>query len=489
MDHILPSSERLRLFTAFLLSLSRAFAKGLLPTCANRVERTRASRAEEANPRLSIKAAVPSARTKRLHILYVINDVLATISPTEMEIPKKKLPVFDRTSTIYELKYYFTLLSQLAVSEPDEGTTTGPKPGVTKVIQDGLITNLTRRGIYLSQEGSDLSAKITAHDGKGLTAVMGELGLDQKIELPGTVLTETDIVLDRILPSHHVLPDHPNASWDTLPAMNGLFLKRIRGFPLRAGGLQNGLMLPNAGMCASTLATSPFVSEHLPKLTVSPILGKQSSAATKADMLATYATASRLTSRFTSAADIADIDPLGNVVYAEPALADSDGELQKKPRPRALNYAALVRDDIAKIRELETRFRQRALGYDGVPKLQSHDGPPGGAYYRGGGGGESDRGNGAAKRIDQDVERAMALARGDTERPPGGGRGGPMRGGFRGNFGGGGGGGGGGFRGGGGGGGGYGGYGGRGGSPAGGGFGRGNYGAERGDLRHGDRQY
>jgi hypothetical protein len=180
-------------------------------------------------------------------MLNVLSDVLATMFPSQLEIPRKELPLIDRTSIIYELKHHLIILTQLAAVPPAQAAYRNDTPDIDGHIVNVLMPNWIKRGIFAPQELDSLKTAIESHVHKDIDQVAEELKLDQEIDVVASVAVLDAISLDKVLPSRHHLPDHPSASWDTLPAMNGLFLRRIRGFPLRAGGLQNGLLLQNAG--------------------------------------------------------------------------------------------------------------------------------------------------------------------------------------------------------------------------------------------------
>jgi hypothetical protein len=186
-------------------------------------------------------------------MLNVLSDVLATLFPSQLEIPRKELPSIDKTSVIYELKHHLVILAQMAAASasPNTGGTTASDS--VNHITKTLLPNWVQRGIFTAEDGTSLEAKIRSHAAKDVSQIAAELRLDQEIDtISSSILFSDTLTLDKILPKRHHLPDHPNASWDTLPAMNGLFLRRIRGFPLRAGALQNGLTLQNAGSYRSS---------------------------------------------------------------------------------------------------------------------------------------------------------------------------------------------------------------------------------------------
>jgi hypothetical protein len=195
-------------------------------------------------------------------MLNLLSDVLATLFPSQLEIPRKELPSIDKTSVIYELKHHLGILAQMAaaavVSTPNNSKSNSSEAisHITKV----LLPNWIQRGIFTAEDGSALEKNVQSHTGREISQIAEELRLDQEIDTiaSSNQYSET-LVLDKPLPNRHHLPDHPNASWDTLPAMNGLFLRRIRGFPLRAGALQNGLMLQNAGSSLFPFPISPFL--------------------------------------------------------------------------------------------------------------------------------------------------------------------------------------------------------------------------------------
>jgi hypothetical protein len=204
-------------------------------------------------------------------MLNILSDILATLFPSQLEIPRKELPSIDKTSVIYELKHHLVILAQMAAAgaPPNSGSTT--TSDIVSHITKILLPNWIQRGIFTAEDGNALEEKVQSHASKDISQIAEELRLDQEIDAisPSNLYSES-LSLDKTLPNRHHLPGHPDASWDTLPAMNGLFLRRIRGFPLRAGGLQNGLELQNAGsypfsiFSLSRLGYLELQSPHVP---------------------------------------------------------------------------------------------------------------------------------------------------------------------------------------------------------------------------------
>lgn len=229
-----------------MVTLSRSFQQGHLPTAANRTDRVRAQQNAKNVNLFASKAVGPTAQRKRLHILSIICDILASLHPSNLELPKRKLPGIDFSSPIHEIKHSLTALTQLAACSASDLPRESRTKNIGAVIADTYIGNWIKRGIYTAEEGQQLRSEVIACVEKDVVIVAQELHLDEQ-NSDALEDDSADIKIDRTLPTHHGLPDQPNAPWDALPAMNGFFLKRIRGFPIRAGGLQNGLMLQNAG--------------------------------------------------------------------------------------------------------------------------------------------------------------------------------------------------------------------------------------------------
>lgn len=177
---------------------------------------------------------------KRMHILYVISDVLATLSPTQLEIPKKKLVNIEIQAALDEIKHHATILAQLSACGTPQTKSS------SHAITTTLISNWVNRRVFSVDEGQDLRTKIASRAEQDIATVIEDLQLDAQPFMYDTELAE-EIVITRVLPSYHGVADDPSASWDTLPAMNGFYLKNTRGFPLRAGALQGGIPLRNAG--------------------------------------------------------------------------------------------------------------------------------------------------------------------------------------------------------------------------------------------------
>lgn len=219
---ILPSQDRTRALLVLLLTLCRDMGQGLLPTAA----------AQGQEP------SVLTAQKKRLHILYVIGDVAATLSLSQIDRYFKPLPNVDLKAAREELKIHIVVLSQLAACGAE---------GPSALIKTSVLPACVKRGLLTQQESTHLQAQVEARTGQDGAEVTEQLQLEYNIEIEEESVLDQEIVVDRILPSHHGVTDDPAAPWDVLPPANGLYLKQTRGFPLRAGALQGGIFLQNGG--------------------------------------------------------------------------------------------------------------------------------------------------------------------------------------------------------------------------------------------------
>ncbi|EME43455.1 hypothetical protein DOTSEDRAFT_72741 [Dothistroma septosporum NZE10] len=157
-----------------------------------------------------------------------------------------------------------------------------------------------------------------------------DLALDEQQRLNEEKKAEAE-AYKWVLPIRHGVKDDPEAPWWELPAANGLYMKSTRGFPLRAAAFpRGGYELRNGGREAD------------PDL--------------KHEVTALHKELLHCFDDFTNPDEVQDIDALGNKVWKDPE------------RPTR-NYWGFTYDGVEKARENSRKFRESAIGYDGVPLL------------------------------------------------------------------------------------------------------------------------
>ncbi|SMQ53527.1 unnamed protein product [Zymoseptoria tritici ST99CH_3D7] len=368
--YVLPAESK----TAILLNYLENMSKLLAPRPANTKklsEPTGYDWHEGLDVRDGIMMQPPPSAAQRMHILYIVHAVLVTVHGWQK---RGALPAAishtDLSQRLDLLRNHAIRLFKLAACHGIVHADNASKPLAA------LAAQWEQTQIFPSEEISDL-VSLTQDEGRSLEDVIADL----------KVADEKKVVQDRldraeatkwVVPIRHGVKDDPNAPWHELPAANSLNLKNIRGFPLRAGGLPaGGYKLRNGGHEASEDLQKEVKWLHKEILHVFD--------------------------DFTDPAEVLDIDPLGNKVWKDPE------------RPTR-NYWGFTLDGREKAKAVRKKFREEAIGYEGVPWLQ--DDP--------------------AEAKHSAIERARALAAGrapvDNGRGRGGWNGGPS--GFDGNRGG-----------------------------------------------------
>ncbi|KAK4541103.1 hypothetical protein LTR36_008328 [Oleoguttula mirabilis] len=291
--------------------------------------------------------------TKRLHILHITSDICLAIQqhrdPFAISgILKRHVPLLLTLATyvdpVKDTKTYTGVMELIGVWHDNQ------------VFQPDELLKLYERVL----EADAMSYCKTWEDVKAHVAT-------EELKVAAELARELEDA-KWTLPKRHGVPNDPTAPWYELPAANGLYMKRTRGYPLRSYALPQGGYELGSGVDRSQLKTD------VEKL--------------HSEMLHAF-------DKYTNADDVQDIDAVGNIIYKDPE------------RPTR-NYWGWSLDAIEKRKELSKHFQDRAVGYADVP---------------------IPRRSGA---VDADVERArrMAADRASGGMPRGGGRGGNPRGGW-----------------------------------------------------------
>ena len=293
----------------------------------------------------------PEPAFKRLHILYLVHDLLVYIH-------HHKSQHVTRRDVMEQLYSDLGVLAELAACGCD-GNATRTYPMILDVLSLWEQSRLVS-----SAQIEQIRARALQADEANWTSMLSKLA---KAE-------ESKVDLDRkqagdgakwVLPERHGVIDDPAAPWHELPAANGLYLRRKHGYPLRVSAIPaGGLPIQNGG------------TEADPEL--------------KREVLNLYNETIRCYDKYTNPDEVQDVDALGNIIWRDPE------------RPTR-NYWGFTLDGIDRKKELAQKFEENATGYD--------------TYGQHG-------------RVNDAVARARALADGQGRGM--GGRGGMVRGGWRG---------------------------------------------------------
>lgn len=163
--------------------------------------------------------------TKRLHMLHIMSDIYLVLQQHQ-----------DPVDVNWILRRHIPMLLTLATyTDPVKDAKT--YPGVMEVIgawhdnqvfQPDEIMHLYERvleaeAMSYSKSWEDVKAQIAGR----------QLRLAQDLE--------RDVEDAKwVLPKRHGVPNDPTAPWYELPAANGLYMKRTRGYPLKSYALPQG---------------------------------------------------------------------------------------------------------------------------------------------------------------------------------------------------------------------------------------------------------
>lgn len=228
----------------------------------------------------------PDAAFKRLHILYVLHDVLCFIAVRSKD-PQHSGTIVCNDLAWENLKTHGGLFAQLAsCSENKSRSNQSTLPSVRRVLKLWQKLNILEPTAHAKLDSQCEEASTTSWS-----------DFQQKL-----ATTEAQALLEEqrrreeekkwVLPIQHHLPNDPSAPWHDLPAANGLLQKRVQGYPLRAGDLPpGGYRLMNGG--------------------------RQASDGLKADVEELHREALKCFDKYTDAAEVKDVDALGNIVWKD----------------------------------------------------------------------------------------------------------------------------------------------------------------------------
>jgi hypothetical protein len=230
----------------------------------------------------------PDAAFKRLHLLYIVHDVLGFLDLKLKDPRHAKTQLRCEASAFETLKTHAMLLAQLAACCETNGRI-GRITTLHSVRQ--LLKLWQKLGIFDPDTCSKLETKCEEASNTPWNSLQQKLEADEA----QAVLEEQrrrEEARKWMLPMQHQLPHDSTAAWHELPAANALLQKRTQGYPLRAGDLpMGGYRLRNGGRLAD---------ESL-----------------KADVAELHKEALRCFDKYTDADEVQDIDAMGNIIWKD----------------------------------------------------------------------------------------------------------------------------------------------------------------------------
>ncbi|KAK1070685.1 hypothetical protein LTR12_000073 [Friedmanniomyces endolithicus] len=312
----IATSTRTAALCRLLLVLCRSFAPG---DPRKRVDTTTA---DDSNSGLgkSLDGKVkqpPQPHFKRLHILYVVGNVLITLQP---QARSAQIPV--EASGVETLKRHLPPLVALATFRGREEYVR-TLPAVISLLNIWTIKGLVSEAVLVKVYAAATSAD---EDRSSWEDFLAQLGM-QSADSVGTTAREASIA-NLELPKRHGVLNDPTAPWHELPATNGLYMKQTRGYPLKASAMPMG-------------GYDLYPADE------------QSDAALRLDVQWLHKEMLHAFDKFTDPEDVKDIDALGNVIFKDPA------------RPTR-NYWGWSLDGVSKMKDVSKYHQENASGYADV---------------------------------------------------------------------------------------------------------------------------
>lgn len=227
MKYILPSNRRLSALTKYLVQLSISFG----PRDLNkRVDTTKPLDGNEGLGKI-INGRVqqpPEPAFKRLHILYIIHDVLSRLyTDYDFDDP-------ERSALIEDLQPRVCTLAELAACHCcEKGTKTTP------MVMD-LVELWATRGIFTPEQITQTRDNILLADGSEWRSLESNLRRQDGGNRADKQRREHMMKYAGCLPARHGVIDNPDAPWHELPAANAFSVIRDIGFPTKEWYLDPG---------------------------------------------------------------------------------------------------------------------------------------------------------------------------------------------------------------------------------------------------------
>ncbi|KAK3074816.1 hypothetical protein LTR53_002411 [Teratosphaeriaceae sp. CCFEE 6253] len=259
---------------------------------------------------------LPQPHFKRLHVLYVLSDVL--------------LYMRRHAQTFYEqanadshavLKRHLPYLAALAAF------TGNARYAKTSPHVLALLKNWSDAKVLSEAQAAKIYAQVSQADAGGVTWEVFRDRIGAEEAGAAAVVAEEAKRSTFALPRHHGVPNDPTAPWHHLPAANGLYMKRTKGYPLRASALPVG-----------GYELVPPKKEPIP----APALVR--------DVRWLHQEMLHAFEKPTKAENVKDVDAMGNIIY------------KSRARPTR-NYYGWTLKGVKKIKAISMLDRDKATGY------------------------------------------------------------------------------------------------------------------------------
>ena len=230
-EYILSSSTRISALSKYLIVLS----KSCEPKDAGaKVDTTKPSDENEglSNAVGGKAQQPPTPAFRRLHLLYIVHDVLIHVRNHVSNDPR--LAQRPQTSATLEQLYpVASTLAELAACGSGNNATSLSAP-----VLDVLMF-WKQSQIFRANQVDEVRLKVSAAESAEWDSLLSKVHANSSNENGQSTRNEADEVNWRLPDRHGVVYD-PSAPWHELPAANGLYMKRTRGYPLRAMAFEQG---------------------------------------------------------------------------------------------------------------------------------------------------------------------------------------------------------------------------------------------------------
>ena len=224
------SQARTTAFAKYLITLSKSFCPRDLDV---RLDTTKPGDENEGLGKI-VNGKVqqqPEPAFKRLHILYLVHDVLSYIH-NHLEVSGHSVRYYPR-ETLEIVRPDVCTLAELAVCGCD-----GKAAKTAPMVMD-LLAFWREHDFFTTEQMNSIRDRVLSADETEWDMMQERLKRTEESKA-STQDNQSHDGVKWIVPRQHGVIDDPAAPWHELPAANGLYMKRTRGYPLRASTFPAG---------------------------------------------------------------------------------------------------------------------------------------------------------------------------------------------------------------------------------------------------------
>lgn len=281
---ILPSTGRTAALAKYLLILSKSCAPR---EPGSRVDTTKGGDEFEGLGKIvsGKEQQPPASASRRLHVLYIVHDVLAFATLRLQKDPGHARAYRLDPAAVETLQNAVPTIAQLAVCSDGNPSSAGQTSNAVKA----LLEVWERHSILPGPMTSKLHESIKHASSLDLSSLVSQLAAEEA-QAALCAQRAREEASKWTLPSTHRLPHDTSTPWYDMPAANGMCQRRIHGYPLRVSGLPGG---------GFSLRDSGLKADEESRRDVEDLLGE----------------AKRCFDRWTEASEVEDVDALGSMIW------------------------------------------------------------------------------------------------------------------------------------------------------------------------------